>query len=92
MTATLPLSAFLAGLLTMGFVVGAVFFLRFWRTTRDRLFLAFAGGFALLALNFALPTVMRLPDSRLDEVFLLRVAAFVLIGGPVVWRNWRPRR
>ena len=92
MTATLPLSAFTAGMLTMGFLVGAAFFLRFWRTTRDGLFIAFAAGFALLALNFAIPTLIRLPDSRLDEVFVLRVAAFVLIGGAVLRRNTPTRR
>lgn len=82
-----PFSAFTAGMLTMGFLVGGAFFLRFWRMTRDGLFLAFAGGFALLALNFALPPLLHVPDSRLGEVFLLRVAAFVLIGGAVLLRN-----
>ena len=42
---------YLSGAVTMGFVVAAIFFLRFWRRTSDRLFLSFALAFALLALN-----------------------------------------
>lgn len=86
------LSAFIAGLLTMAFLVGAAFFLRFWRTTRDWLFLAFAGGLAILAANYALPTLLERPDRQFDEVFLLRLSAFVLIGLAIVKRNWPPRR
>ena len=40
---------FLSGAVTFGFFVAALFFLRFWRTTRDELFIAFAVAFALLA-------------------------------------------
>ena len=36
------LLSFLAGATTMGFCVAALFFLRFWRNTRDGLFLSFA--------------------------------------------------
>ena len=36
---------FLSGAISMGFLVAAVFFLRFWRDTRDELFLAFALSF-----------------------------------------------
>ena len=35
------LVGFLAGAVTLGFFVASAFFLRFWRRTRDRLFLAF---------------------------------------------------
>ena len=38
---------YLAGAVTLGFAVAALFFLRFWRRTGDRLFMAFAAAFAL---------------------------------------------
>ena len=40
---------FLSGSVTFGFLLAALFFLRFWRRTRDGLFLAFATAFLLLA-------------------------------------------
>jgi hypothetical protein len=45
------LVSFLSGAVTLGFLVAAAFFLRFWRRTHDRLFLAFAVAFMLLAMN-----------------------------------------
>ena len=45
---------FLSGAVTLGFLVAARFFIRFWRKTADRLFLAFAFAFVLFALNQAL--------------------------------------
>ncbi len=41
----------LAGALAMGFGVAGLFFLRFWRKTRDRLFALFALSFFVMALN-----------------------------------------
>ncbi len=35
----------------MGFAVAGTFFLRFWRKTRDRLFILFALSFFLMAAN-----------------------------------------
>jgi hypothetical protein len=45
------MSAFFHGMVTMGFIIAGLFFLRFWRRTRDGLFVAFALAFWLLALN-----------------------------------------
>jgi len=45
------MSAFFHGMVTMGFVIAGLFFLRFWRRTRDGLFVVFALAFWLLALN-----------------------------------------
>lgn len=44
-------SQLVAGLLVMGQAIAALFFARFYRDTRDRLFLFFAAAFAILALQ-----------------------------------------
>ena len=75
----LGVNAFLGGLVTMGFVVAGLFFLRFWKRTRDRLFLAFAFAFWLLGLNQALLTLTDIPVEERSWLFLLRLAAFSLI-------------
>ena len=78
---------FLSGALTLGFLIAAVFFLRFWRRTADRLFLAFAVAFFLLALNQALAQWLGAADERVGYTYLLRVIGFVLILFAIVDKN-----
>lgn len=82
----------LSGALVAGYLVAALFFLRFWRETRDRLFGYFAGSFALLALQrIALEwSVMRHADTTAN--YLLRLAAFVMILIAIVDKNRAARR
>ena len=47
---------FLSGAVALGFFTCCLFFLRFWRRTRDGLFLAFALAFSLLGLGQTIPT------------------------------------
>lgn len=79
----------LAGAVTMGFVTAALFFLRFWRKTGDRLFVAFAAGFALLAANQLLAAVIEAGGERTPFVYTLRVLGFLLILWAIVDKNMR---
>jgi len=83
---------FLGGAVTMGFVVAALFFMRFWRKTADRFFLLFAVAFALLALNQALAQWIGAADERVGYTYLLRVLAFLVILGAIVAKNVAARR
>ena len=78
---------FFSGMIAMGFAVCAVFFLRFWRRTRDSLFLVFSIAFLLLALNQALTTLLGLPLEERSWLYLLRLAAFLIIIGAIVRKN-----
>jgi len=78
---------FFSGLIAMGFAVCAVFFLRFWRRTRDSLFLVFSIAFLLLALNQALTTLLGLPLEERSWLYLLRLAAFLIIIAAIVRKN-----
>jgi peptidoglycan/LPS O-acetylase OafA/YrhL len=78
---------FLSGAVTLGFLVGAGFFARFWRKTADRLFLAFAVAFVLLALNQALALWLGAADERTAYTYLLRVLGFILILAAIVDKN-----
>jgi hypothetical protein len=82
---------FISGMLTVGYLVGGLFFLKFWRRTRDGLFLAFAAAFALMALNQAIPVLFGIPDEALGGVYLLRLAAFLLIIWAVLRKNMARR-
>ena len=55
----------------------AVFFLRFWRKTRERLFALFAAAFALLGLERI--AIVLVAGEAHSFVYLIRLAAFLLI-------------
>ena len=80
---------FLSGAVTFGFAMAALYFLRFWRQTRDGLFLAFAGAFLLLGLNQALLVLSNVPAEERSWLYLLRLAAFILIIIAIAWKNRR---
>ena len=79
---------FLSGAITMGFIVAGLFFLRFWRRTRDTLFVAFALAFWLLGLGQALLSFTDIPVEERSWLYLLRLAAFLLILVSI-WRKNR---
>ena len=78
---------FLSGAITLGFFAAAGFFLRFWRRTRDRLFLAFCAAFGLLALNQALAAFLGAGDELTPYTYVLRVLGFILILYAIVDKN-----
>ncbi len=81
----------IAGALAAGYLVAALFFLRFWRETRDRLFLAFAVSFTLLAVQrVALALVAGTADAALP-LYGLRALAFLLLIAAIIDKN-RPAR
>ena len=79
--------AFLSGAVTFGFLLLALYFLRFWRRTGDLLFAAFAGAFALLGLNQALLAIANIATEERSWVYVLRIAAFALILVAIALKN-----
>ena len=75
---------FLSGLITAGYLVSGLFFLRFWVRTKDVLFLAFAAAFMLLAANQGLLVLSGIEAEDRTWLYLLRLAAFSLI----LWGIW----
>jgi hypothetical protein len=71
--------AFLSCSIAMGFVAAGLFFLRFCSRTRDQLFLAFAFAFWLLGLSQTVMTLTDIPVEERSWLYLLRLAAFLLI-------------
>jgi hypothetical protein len=81
--------AFISGLITMGFLVSGLFFIRFWVRTHDLLFAAFAAAFWLLATNQALLALSNLPVEERSWMYLLRLAAFMIIILAIALKNRR---
>lgn len=83
------LHAFLDGLVTMCFAAIGLCFARFWTLHRDPLFISFCIAFWLLATNQALVVLMAVPQEELSWIYLLRVAAFLIIAMAIVRKNVR---
>jgi hypothetical protein len=86
-----PMEGLVAGALGAGFLIAGLFFLKFWRRTGDGLFVAFSAAFVLLALASALPIFLGTPHEERSGIYLIRLAAFVLIIVAVLAKNLRPK-
>jgi len=80
------------GAAAAGFLVAAAFFLRFWGRTRAPLMAIFSAAFALLGVSYGLLGTSVSPREEQSWIYLLRLAAFVLIILGIVWTNLRGRR
>jgi len=80
---------FLLGATATACLVIALFFVRSWRRTQDRLFLLFGAAFAVLGLERLILAAMNLPEANTPIVYSLRLLAFLLILAAIVDRNRR---
>jgi hypothetical protein len=78
---------FLWGAIATLCAIAALFFVKFWRQTRDGLFVGFALGFGTLALHWTALAVIHPTSETRHYVFWLRLLAFVFILGAVVLKN-----
>jgi hypothetical protein len=86
-----PLTLFLHGALATASAIAGLFFLRFWRVGRDRLFLFFAAAFWVLALDWTVIALVEI-DANVRHYFIApRVVAFALIIVGVLDKNRRGR-
>ena len=83
----LAVSQLISGAILMGYLVAGLFFLRFWRDTRDRLFLIFAIAFAILGgQRLALVLTREMLETQ-TGLYLIRLFAFLLILAAIVDKN-----
>lgn len=84
--------SFFTGALAALYAVAGMFFLSFWRRTRDALFASFALAFALLAINQVVLALGGLEREEQSWVYLLRLLAFLLIIAGIARKNLEGRR
>ena len=78
---------FILGAISAACLVATMFFLRFWVTTRDRLFLMFATAFLLLGFTRLLRGwLMSEPDEH-QYIYWIRLVAYLLIVIAIVDKN-----
>jgi hypothetical protein len=83
------LNQFLAGAAIISLLVIALFFIRFWKKTHDRLFLFFASAFFVLMSERIVRALMPVETEWAPYVYTVRLVAFVLIIVGVVDKNRR---
>lgn len=80
--------AFLHGMVTMGFILAGLFFLRFWRRTKEGLFVIFALAFWLLALNQIFLAAAGSENPLLSWEFLPSLGAFGFLILAILIKNF----
>jgi uncharacterized protein DUF5985 len=83
------MNVFINGAIAMACVAIGVFFLKFWKNTRDRLFAMFAVSFWLLACDRIVIVGIGQSETSTPAEYLLRLAAFLLIIEAIVEKNRR---
>jgi heme A synthase len=78
---------FLAGVATAGFLIAAVFFFRFWKTTRDSFFAILGIAFVLFAANQAGVALLEVFREEQSWLYVLRLIGFVLLLVAIVLKN-----
>jgi hypothetical protein len=81
---------FVLGGIAVGSLTAALFFLKFWRTTRDRLFLFFAFALGVEALVRSVLAVSAISQESEPFIYLLRVVSYGLIIVGVIDKNREP--
>ena len=81
------LQPFLRGAVALGCAIAALFFLRFWRDSRDRLLAFFALAFAILAVEYTVLGLVPLSTETQVYVFAVRLLAFGCIVYGIYQKN-----
>ena len=81
------IEGFLLGIIVSASLVAAAFFWKFWRQTRDTLFLAFAAAFLIEGINRMSFLLLDAPNEGRPAIYVVRLVAFVLLVAAIVRKN-----
>jgi hypothetical protein len=77
----------LLGAIAMACITISLFFLRFWRKTRDRFFLFFAASFGVEGVNRAVLGLTSIPSEVEPFIYIIRLISFLLILIAIIDKN-----
>ena len=86
------LNSIMLGAAAMASFVAALFFLRFWRQSRDSLFLCFSIAFAIDAVTRLVLGLGHISDEQAPFFYMARLVAFCIIILAIVQKNWPRKR
>ena len=79
---------FLLGAIAVSSLTAGTFFLKFWRRTRDSLFLWFGIAFLIEGLNRIAFLFVRHPNEGNPAIYVVRLCAFLLILYAILKKNY----
>jgi uncharacterized membrane protein len=82
------IETFLTGVIATASFTAGLFFLRFWRDTRDPFFLAFAASFTVEGLSRVVVLFLFHPNEGSPWYYLVRLLAFLLILFAILRKNY----
>jgi uncharacterized membrane protein HdeD (DUF308 family) len=85
------IEGFLLGVIVTASLTAGAFFLKFWRRTRDPLFLAFGAAFIVEGLNRTAFLFLEHPNEGRPLIYVVRLVAYLLILWAIVWKNRSPK-
>ena len=80
-------AGFLLGIIVTASFTAAAYFFKFWRQTRDTLFLAFASAFFIEGVNRIGFLFAERPNEAGATIYVVRLVAFLLILGAIIRKN-----
>lgn len=86
------LEGFLLGIIVTASLACGLFFLKFWKGTRDPLFLAFGAAFIIEGLNRVGFLLVDKPNEGSPTIYVVRLLAFLIILAAIVRKNRAPAR
>jgi uncharacterized membrane protein HdeD (DUF308 family) len=85
------IKAFLLGVIAALSFTASLFFVRFWRETRDSFFLAFALFFVVEGINRVALLFMSRPNEGSPWIYIIRLATLLIILAAILHKNYGPR-
>lgn len=82
------IETFLLGIIATLCFVSAMFFLRFWRASRDSFFLWFAASFFLESVNRSMILLLDRPNEGSPLIYAVRFFNFLLILIAILRKNY----
>ncbi|HVI80655.1 MAG TPA: DUF5985 family protein [Candidatus Acidoferrum sp.] len=83
------IEGFLLGVIATASLTAGLFFVRFWKRTHDRLFLAFAAFFFVEAINRIVLLCFERPNEGSPWIYLIRLLALVILLSAILEKNYR---
>lgn len=81
------IEGFLLGVIVTASVTAGIIFVKFWRRTHERLFLAFGAAFIIEGVNRMAFLLVDKPTEGSPLIYVVRLLAFSLILAAIVSKN-----
>jgi uncharacterized membrane protein HdeD (DUF308 family) len=83
------IQGFLLGVIVACSLVAGAYFLRFWRKTRDPLFLGFGAAFLIEGCNRVVFLFVEAPEAGDPVVYSVRLLSYLIILIAIAYKNRR---